>query len=110
MAIYITQGNYPLQSVKGMVEKPEDRMNAVRGLMESVDATLLQYYVTTGEYDFMVIAETDSITNMMAGLMVAGSSGGATNLKTIEAITTQDAKTAMEKANAVAAGFKAAGQ
>ena len=43
------------------------------------------------------------------GVMVAGATGGVCNLKTTRAFTTQDAKSAMEKANQVIAGFKAAG-
>jgi len=46
---------------------------------------------------------------MVSGLMVAGSTGGVANLKTIQAMTTQEAKQAMEKANNARAGFKAAG-
>lgn len=46
----------------------------------------------------------------MPRLMAAGSSGGACNLKTIRAFTSQEAKSAMEKAGKVVAGFSAAGQ
>ncbi len=109
MGVYITQGNYTEQAMKGMVDNPEDRKNAVAGLMDSVGATLLQYYVTTGEYDFLVITEGDSMTDLVAGLMIAGSTGGVTNMKTFQALTTQDAKAAMEKANAARAGFRSAG-
>jgi uncharacterized protein with GYD domain len=109
MAIYITQGNYTEQAVKGMVDQPEDRFNAVAGLMKSVGAELLQYYVTTGEYDFLVISEGENIADVMSGLMIAASTGGVSNLKTVEALTTQGAKAAMEKANAARAGFKSAG-
>ena len=109
MAIFITQGNYTEQALKGMVDNPEDRTNAVAGLMDSVGARLLQYYVTTGEYDFLVITEGDSMTDLVAGLMIAGSTGGITNLKTVQALTTKEAKAAMEKAKSARAGFKSAG-
>ncbi|TVO70020.1 GYD domain-containing protein [Sedimenticola selenatireducens] len=109
MSIFITQGNYTDQAIKGMIDKPEDRKAAVTGLMESVGAKLLQYYITTGEYDFMVIAEGDSVTDVMAGLMIAGSTGSVTNLKTVQAVTTQEAKSAMEKAKTARGGFHAAG-
>ena len=109
MAIFITQGNYTQHAVKGMLDKPEDRRAAVNGLMESVGARLIDYYITTGEYDFLVISEGDNVTDLMAGLMIAGATGGVTNLKTVNAISTSEAKTAMEKAQAARAGFQAAG-
>ena len=82
MGIFITQGNYTGNAIKGMVDKPEDRAAAVAGLMESVGAKLLQYYVTTGEYDFLVVTEGNNLQDMVAALMVAGATGGVTNLKT----------------------------
>jgi uncharacterized protein with GYD domain len=109
MGVFITQGNYSEHAIKGMVDNPEDRQSAVAASMASVGAKLLQYYVTTGEYDFMVVTEGDNISDLIAGLMIAGSTGGVSNLKTFQALTTQEAKTSMEKANTARAGFKAAG-
>ena len=110
MAIYITQGNYTESAVKGMIQNPEDRAPAVAKLMEAVGAKMLNYYITHGEYDFLVITEADdNKSDILAGLMVAGASGGVCNLKTTRAFTTQEGKSAMEKAGQVAAGFKAAG-
>ncbi len=65
--------------------------------------------MTTGEYDFLVISESDNLTDLVAGLMIAGSTGGVTNLKTVQALTTQEAKAAMEKAKAARGGFRSAG-
>lgn len=110
MAIYITQGNYTESALQGMIKKPEDRAPAVAGLMEAVGAKMLHYYVTQGEYDFLVITEgDDGNTDFLAGLMVAGATGGVCNLKTTRAYSTKDAKAAMEKAGKVVSGFQAAG-
>ena len=109
MAIYITQGNYSEKAIKGLVDNPQDRMSAVAGLMESVGAKLLNYYITTGEYDFLIVSEGDNLTDLFAGMMVAGSTGGVKNLKTIEGMTTKDAVKAMEKAKAARDSFKPAG-
>ena len=109
MSIYITQGNYTEQAIKGMVDNPQDRMNAVAGLMESVGAKLLHYYVTTGEYDFLVVSEGNNITDLFAGMMIAGSTGGVKNLNTIQGVTTQEAMKSMEKAKSARASFKPAG-
>ncbi|MDJ0948300.1 MAG: GYD domain-containing protein [Alphaproteobacteria bacterium] len=109
MGLFITQGNYTARAVKGMVDNPEDRAAAVAALMESVGAKLVEYYVTTGEYDFLVVSEGDNVTDVLAGLMVAGATGTVTNLKTVQALTTADAKVAMERAQAARASFRPAG-
>ncbi len=109
MGTYITQGNYTQNAMNGMLDHPEDREAAVAELMESVGAKLLHYYVTTGEYDFLVVSESSDIKDIVAGLMIAAGSGGVTNLKTVQALTTQDAKVVMERANSARDGFVAAG-
>lgn len=111
MAIYITQGRYSDHAMKGMVDKPEDRAPAVAALIEAAGGKMLQYYVTMGEYDFLLVSEADSAnSDFLAGLMVAGATGGVTGLKTTQAFTTAEAKSAMEKANKIRAGFHAAGE
>ncbi len=109
MAIYITQGRYTENAIKGMVDQPEDRAPAVAALIEAAGGRMLHYYVTLGEYDFMVIAEADGNSEFLAALMVAGASGGVTGLTSTQAFTTAEAKSAMAKANAIRAGFQAAG-
>ena len=109
MGIYITQGNYTQNAMQGMLDNPEDRQLAVAALMESVGAKLLDYYVTTGEYDFLVVTESNDLKDIVAALMVAAGTGGVTNLKTVQALTTQDAKVIMERANSARGGFVAAG-
>ena len=109
MGIYITTGNYTADAVKGMVNNPEDRESAVAGLMESVGAKLLQYYVTTGKRDFLVVAEGNDLKDIIAALMVAGASGSVTNLNTVQAITTRETREVLERAKAVSEGFVAAG-
>lgn len=109
MAIYITQGRYSETAMKGMVDKPEDRAPAVAALIEAAGGKMRDYYVTLGEYDFLIVSEADPGRNFLASLMVAGASGGVTNLKTTQAFTTAEAKSAMEKANSIRAGFRPAG-
>ncbi len=110
MTIYITQGRYTDQAIQGFVAKPEDRATAVRKLMKAAGARMISYYVTLGEYDFLVISEGKDLTGMMGGLIAAAAGGGVTGLKTTVAMTTADAMKAMAGAKKIGKGFRSAGK
>ncbi len=83
MTIYITQGRYTREAITGMINKPEDRAIAVAALAEAAGGKLLDYYVTFGEYDFLVVMESNKKeTDVMASLFAAASAGGVTDLTT----------------------------
>jgi uncharacterized protein with GYD domain len=110
MPIFITQGRYTQQAMKGMVAKPEDRAEEVRNLFERAGCRLTGYYMTFGEYDFMTIAEAPDVQSMLGVLLVAGSGGGVTDLKTTLAVTTAEAKQAFGAAGKSVSQFRSAGQ
>jgi uncharacterized protein with GYD domain len=109
MAIFITQGRYTQQAIKGMIANPEDRSEAVAGLLAAVGGKLLGYYLTFGESDFVIIGEMPGPAEEMAVLMTAASGGGVTDMRTMLAVTTAEAKAVMEKAAAVGASYRAPG-
>ena len=109
MSIYITQGRYTAQAIKGLVDVPEDRMNAVKGLMKRAGGKLLSYYITFGEYDFLIISDMPSPQAVMSALAAAGAGGGVTDLRTTLAVTTAEAKEAFAMAGEQAAKFHSAG-
>ena len=110
MPIFITQGRYTQQAMKGMVAKPEDRADEVRKLFEQSGCRLTSYYMTFGEYDFIIIAEAPDANAMLSVLAVAASGGGVTDLRTTLAVTTAEAKAAFGAASKSAAQFRSAGQ
>lgn len=110
MPIFITQGRYTQQALKGMVEKPEDRQNEVKGLFKRAGGKMLSYYMTFGEYDFLIVAEAPDETTMLGVLATAASGGGVTDLKTTVAMTTARAKEAFASAHEAASRFHSAGQ
>ena len=109
MPIYITQGRYTREAIKGMLVKPEDRADPLARLLSKVGGRLIGYYVTFGEYDFLTIAEVPNGTQMAAVLLAAGSSGGVTDLKTTVAMTSAEAKGAFAAAGDLAPGYKSPG-
>ena len=109
MPIYITQGRYTRDAIKGMIVRPEDRADAVSRLLAKAGGRLIGYYVTFGEYDFMAIAEVPNDVQAAALLLAAASGGGVTDLRTTVAMTAVEAKGAFAAAGDLAPGFKSAG-
>lgn len=109
MPIYITQGRYTRDAIKGMIVKPEDRADPLARILAKVGGRLLGYYLTFGEYDFLSIAEVPNDTQMAALLLAAGGSGGITDLKTTVAMTSVEAKGAFAAASDLAPGYKSPG-
>jgi uncharacterized protein with GYD domain len=109
MPIYITQGRYTREAIKGMIVKPEDRADAISRAMSRIGGRLISYYVTMGEFDFLSICEAPDETHMMAALLAAASGGGVTDLRTNVALSSTDATGAFAAAADVAPGFRSAG-
>jgi uncharacterized protein with GYD domain len=110
MAIYITQGRYTPDAVKGMVANPENREKAVADLMEKAGAKLLAHYFTFGEYDFLSICEAQSEDVMASALIAGAASGGISHLRTSVAMTAKDAMKAFKSAGALSKSFKPPGR
>ncbi len=109
MSIYITQARYTHQAISGLVQNPEDRYEEVRGLFERAGCKLLSYYITLGEYDFIITYEAPNPIAVMSVLATAGAGGGVTDTKTIAAVSTAEAKQAFEMSKKAAGKFRSAG-
>jgi uncharacterized protein with GYD domain len=109
MPIYITQGRYTRDALRGMIVKPEDRADAIARLLSKIGGRLLGYYLTFGDYDFLTIAEAPNDVQMAAALLAVGSGGGVTDLRTTVATTSVEAKGAFAAASDLAPAFKSAG-
>ena len=107
--IFITQGNYTQHAMAGMLDRPEDRSVATKKLMAAAGAKMLDYYFTFGQHDFLLIGEAKDEHTWLSALMVAGATGGTSNLTTTVAVTPTEAKQAFTKAKALRASFRAAG-
>jgi uncharacterized protein with GYD domain len=107
--LYITQGSYSQSAIKGLMDNPQDRRAAVRKLVQAAGGKVVALYMTTGEYDFLLINDFKDGDTAVALGMVAAASGSVTNLKTTRAWTTADFKGVAEKAAKVAGKYSAPG-
>lgn len=106
----ITRGRFTRDYIEAFVKAPEDREPAVRQLVEAGGARLVDFYFTTGETDFLLIAEADDAESVLAALMGAGARGTITDLTTARAWTCAEFKVVGEKAAAAAAAYRVPGQ
>jgi uncharacterized protein with GYD domain len=109
MPLFITTGNYTEKAMKGMIANPEDRAGPLGKMLEAAACKLHAYYVTSGDSDFLVVAEGPDMETMAAVLMTAGATGGVSNLSTRMAMTSADAVASMKRAARLAEGFRPAG-
>jgi uncharacterized protein with GYD domain len=110
MSIFITQGRYTSDAIKGMVASPENREKAVADLMEKAGGKLLALYFTFGEYDFLSISEAPNEEAMASALIAGAAGGGVSHLKTSLALTADQAMKAFRSAGELSRSFKSAGR
>ena len=110
MPTYIQTGKMSEHTIRGLIENPEDRFQAVSDLMAEAGATLKEYYFTTGDTDWMMIIEADSPDAAVAAAMVAGGSGAATGMSTRQAWTSAEFKAVAAKAGQIADKYREPGR
>ncbi len=109
MATFIVQGRFSTDAIKGLVAKPEDRREAVEKLCAACGGRLKDYYLTTGENDFLIIVEADDGAAAVVAGMVVAASGAVSHVTTTRAWTTGEFKKMAERAGEVIGAYKAPG-
>jgi len=107
MAQYIITGCYTAAAMKGMIAHPSDREKATGALIAAAGGKLESFFLTTGDTDFIMRVTTDNLVKMLASLMVAGASGSATNLKTVQCFTSAEFLAAQKEAGALTMKYAA---
>jgi uncharacterized protein with GYD domain len=103
MAIFISQARLTKDGLREMIAAPEDRAEAVGGLIGQAGGKLIAYYLTSGDYDILLIFEAPSYEDVVPALIASAAGGGVTDLKTVMALTSSEMKSALVKARSIAA-------
>jgi uncharacterized protein with GYD domain len=82
MPTYMVQASYTTTAWNKLVQRPENRMEALAPVIERLDGRLLSWYYTFGDYDVVVIFEVPSSINAAAVSMAIAGSGAVKELKT----------------------------
>jgi uncharacterized protein with GYD domain len=108
MATFITQARFTKDGLNGMIAAPEDRAEIVGQLIAQVGGKLIAYYLTSGDYDILLIFEGPSYEDTVPALIVAAAESGVADLKTVTALTSSEMKRAFVKAGPIAASYRSA--
>ena len=106
MSTYMVKANYTSSAMKGMIENPHNREEAIRALLEKMDITLDRiYFSATGDI-FMVITGGDA--NVGAMTLVVGSTGSVENISVIEVFSAEEQMERAKLAGSATGAYKAA--
>ena len=63
MSIFISLGIYSQKGADGIINGDSDRKAAMEKMVSSVGGKLIDYHITRGQYDFVMIAEAESFVH-----------------------------------------------
>jgi uncharacterized protein with GYD domain len=109
MPLFITQGRFTREYIKGGLAKPEDRHAAISRLCEQAGGKLVSLYFTLGQYDFIVISEMPDAKAASVLAFVATGGGGIEGSVTTQAFTTAEARDMLAAAGRIAGDYKPMG-
>src|SRR5215471_8365749 len=108
MATFITQARFTKDGLNAMIAAPQDRAEVVGRLIAQVGGKLITCYLTSGDYDILLIFEAPSYEDTVPALIVAAAESGIADLKTVTALTSSEMKSAFVKAGPLAASYRSA--
>jgi len=109
MPLFITQGRFTHEYIRGGMAKPEDRYAVISRLIEQAGGKLVSLYITLGQYDFMVVSEMPDAKAASILAFVATGGGGIEGSVTTQAFTTAEARDMFETAGKLAVSYKPIG-
>jgi uncharacterized protein with GYD domain len=105
MPLFLSQVAYSETGWQALVSNPQNRMEAIRPVVDKLGGRIVNAYFAFGDYDFALIAEfPDNVS--AAALAIAAAAGGA--VKSIKTTPLMDAAEGLEAVRkAAASGYRA---
>ena len=90
MPTYMVQATYTSTAWHKLVQRPENRMEALKPVIAQLGGQVLSWYYTFGDYDVVVIFEVPSNINAAATSMAIAGSGAVKDFKTTVLMSPED--------------------
>lgn len=104
MAYYLLQAAYTPEAWAAMVKNPQNRLEAVRPVVERLGGKIEGGWLAFGEYDAILICQMPNNVSAAAFSMAASAGGAVKAVKTTPLMTIEEGMEAMRKA--AGAGFR----
>ena len=98
MARYLIQASYNRQGISDLVQNPQNRLEAVRPVVERLGGRVVSFDYALGEYDVVAIIEFPDNVSAAGLAMAVGSGGALRDYKTTVLLSMEEAMEAMRKA------------
>jgi uncharacterized protein with GYD domain len=105
MPLFITYASYSNAGIKGIIDKPTDRTEAIRTLVDKAGGKLLAAYMTTGPHDVVLITDHPDGSDAVAVGMAAAASGAVAKVETVRAWTLGEFRGIAERAARIAQAY-----
>ena len=99
MSIFVSLGIYSQKGADGIINGQSDRRAAMETLVSSVGGKLIDYHITRGQYDFVMITEADSFEAMAACALKAKAAGTLSEAITLESVDINKVREIGKKVN-----------
>jgi uncharacterized protein with GYD domain len=105
MPLYLSQVAYNEEGWQALVSNPQNRLEAIRPVVDKLGGRIINAYFAFGDYDFVLISEfPDNVS--IAALAIAAASGGAVrSIKTTPLLEATEGLEALRKA--ASSGYRA---
>ncbi|HCY13616.1 MAG TPA: GYD family protein [Gammaproteobacteria bacterium] len=110
MPRYLHTFSYTKDAVRGLMAKPENRLEAIRPLFEAAGGKLIDGYYAFGDIDGVIITEFPSNVDVAALAMAVGGSDAIASLNTTVLIEMDEAVAAAEKAGKLTGAYRPPGE
>jgi uncharacterized protein with GYD domain len=102
MPLFISYASYSHAGIKGIVDKPTDRTEVIKAMVEKAGGKLLAAYMTTGPHDVVIVTEQADGSDAVAIGLAAAASGAVAKIETVRAWPFGEFKVVAEKARRLA--------
>lgn len=107
MPSYLIQVAYTPDAWGAMIKQPQNRIEAVRPVVEKLGGKFEHAWLAFGEYDTIAVVELPENTDAAAFAMAAAAGGAVKAFKTTPLLTVEEGVEAMRKAQG--AGYRPPG-